>query len=77
MVTGVERANSIIGMSPRAMASSSPRLKAAIESLPFLKGTKLRYDIKNGTSKLIGGVSATGQGSGRVRGLFVPEDKKQ
>ena len=43
----------------------------------ILKGTKLEYDIKNGTSKLIGGVSATGQSSGRVRGLFVPEDKKQ
>lgn len=41
-----------------------------------LKGSTLEYDIKNGTSKLIGGVSATGQSSGRVRGLFVPEDKK-
>ena len=40
-----------------------------------LKGTSLQYDIKNGRSKLIGGVSATG-GGGRVQGLFVPENKQ-
>ncbi len=45
-----------------------------------LKGSSLQYDIKNGRSKLIGGVSTTtggtASGSGRVQGLFVPENKQ-
>lgn len=41
-----------------------------------LKGSSLQYDIKNGRSKLIGGVSTTSSGTGRVQGLFVPENKQ-
>ncbi len=42
----------------------------------MLKGTKMVYNLKTGRSVLTGGVSGN-TGGGRVRGLFVPGDKKE
>jgi lipopolysaccharide export system protein LptA len=46
-----------------------------------LNGSKLEYNLTSGTSMLTGGVSGSGapdsSGTGRVRGLFIPEQKKE
>lgn len=43
-----------------------------------LKGSSLTYDLKTGRSEMKGGVTADDKaGSGRVRGVFVPEKSQK
>ncbi len=85
-ITKIEVAGNVLLSTPQESASGSYGVYDTVRNLivlegnvvltkdrNILKGNRLDFDIDKGHSKLDGGVSATGQSGGRVRGLFVPE----